>query len=444
MRNILANMKTLVLFLTLAFAGHVLATQDFWFGGTASGTDLVGSNANWTTNNIADGEVCVRDSFLEIDLPTNMVVSLTPDADMSTSVTNKRTYVVVDQAVFTPTLVDDIDNSVVADSQTALTAAYDENNVTNYYAYITNSWVKLLGQTPTAEAVDVTVVLDYSSSTRTNVMFKVGGGILRDASNNGSFPITKASSRRLGYIELAGYGKLHSITSLVEEVVVNITPGTVEYGADFTNATVTATVTSSVSDTDYYLAWDNGDRVKGTVDGGVVTFENVPIAEPSTAYQEASYTITAEVGESPFIAKNESTRIFDVRDWINENADTTTKPDAGGSWDGSVAYDENTRNATITGVKTFAASNCSTGDLVKITFSNIVYAEVSDLTVETPSGTQGAFALAETNINDTVQTNFVVLTPQSGWTAATSPAGVVANTNIAYTVEMSFNYTNNT
>ena len=449
MRNILANMKTLVLFLTLAFTGHALAAPEYWFSGTASGTELGANGAEWDTDTYrGEGEVTIKASFLEIDLPTNAFVKLTPSSPADAG---KRTYVVVDDAVFTPTFVDDIDNSVVVGSQTALTVAYDVNNNTNYYAYITNSWVKLTNLSPSPSAVDVTVVLDYSASTYTNVSFAVGSTTLQDAGGNYHFPIT-ASTRSLDHIELAGYGKLHSITSLVETVNVSVVPKTVEYGADFTNATVTATVTSSVSDAEYYLTWNNGDRVKGTVTGDsgsgyVVTFADVPIVAPSSAYQSADYAITAEVGGSPFLTANASTKIADAKGWIDERAATTGKPaEAGGSWiPATVTYTNDI--ATITGVKTFTASNCSTGDLVKITFSNIVYAEVSDLTVETPPDTQGAFALAETNISNAVQTNFCVLTKQGDtyvWNAANCSGDVVVNTNIAYTVEMSFNYTNNT
>jgi len=436
--------KTLLLSLVIAFTGHVLATPEFWFSGTASGTDFITNSVYGTCSDMSG--VTVESSRLKIDLDAGTVFSLTP-SNQEASV-NKRTCVVVDNAVFTPTAYSDIDNSVVEGSQTALTVAYDVNNNTNYYAYITNSWVKLTNLPPSASEVNVTVVLDYSASTYTNVSFAVGSTTLQDAGGNTKFPIT-ASERRLDHIELAGYGELHSITSHVETVNVSVTPKTVEYGADFTNATVTATVTSSVSDAEYYLTWNNGDRVKGTVSstgsGDIVTFADVPIDAPSSAYQSASYTITAEVGGSPFLTENASTKIADVRGWIDERSETTKQAAAGGSWDGDVDYDAN-GVATLTGEQTFTASNCSTGDLVTITFSNIVYAELSDLTVETPSGTQGAFALAETSDNNVVSTNFFVLTKPADtyeWVAATC-AGVEANTNISYTVEMSFNYASNT
>jgi hypothetical protein len=79
--------------------------------------------------------------------------------------------------------------------------------------------------------------------------------------------------------------------------------------------------------------------------------------------------------------------------------------------------------------------------LVTITFENLVYTELSDLQVETPGGTQGAFALAD----DKGTTSFYILTKPGDyvWTSA-AWAGGTPSTNVAYTVEMAFNYTNNT
>lgn len=429
--------KTLLLSLVIAFSGHVFATPDFWFSGIATGTDFVTNSVFGTCSDMSG--VTVEGSKLQIDLDTNTVFKLIPSSLAASE--NKRTCVVVDNAVFTPTAYDDIDNSVVENSQTALTAAY-RNNSTNYYAYITNNWVKLEGATPSAsEEVNVTVVLDYSVSTQTNVSFTIGATPLQDESGNTTFPITTASDRRLNRIDLAGYGKLHSITSTVEAVAnLTIVPGDIAYGADFTNVTITATITGEgAADATYKLNWGgNPYDMTFTHDGNTYTL-SAQIPFPAEGGASVSYTISATYGGNPAgTSELTTTVVADVRGWIDERAGTTGQAAAGGSWDGTVDYDNGV--ATLTGEQTFTASNCSTGDLVTITFSNIVYAELSDLTVETPSGTQGAFALAENNSN---VTNFYVLLP-GGWTAATCTDGVVANTNISYTVEMSFNYVSNT
>ena len=90
---------------------------------------------------------------------------------------------------------------------------------------------------------------------------------------------------------------------------------------------------------------------------------------------------------------------------------------------------------------TYTANSCSTGDLVTITFENLVYTEFSDLSVQTPAGTQGAFALAETNINAQASTNFCVLAKEGEdyiWVAA--DCTVPAAANVDYTIVMTFDY----
>lgn len=423
--------KTLVVSMILAFVGQALAED--WFSGTAEGDTLTYFAAEWDTNVV--GEVTVAESVLSIDLPTNTVVKLTPTS--SEDKDNKKTSVAVADAVFTPTAVEDIDNSVVIGAQTALTVAYDENNATNYYAYITNNWVKLSGTDPVAAAVDVTIELDYSNAAQTNAAFKVGGVTLRDEFNNNTFPIS-GSQRALGRIELAGYGSIHSVTTTVEAAVnVTVTPGTITYGADFTNVTITATVNGTGYDAaDYTLTWNGNPAGTFIRDGNTITI-TAPIGFPSTGRDSVEYVIKVN-GNA---ATNQTTVVADNRDWVTENKDSQHTT---GTWSaGNVTYDEN--DVATVADNTYTANCCTTGDLVTITFENLVYTEFSDLMVETPEGTQGAFALAETNINNQVSTNFCVLAMENNaytWKAATC-TGVAINTNIEYTVVMAFNYTNN-
>ena len=135
--------------------------------------------------------------------------------------------------------------------------------------------------------------------------------------------------------------------------------------------------------------------------------------------------------------------VADENEWVNENANTTRQTAAGGNWSNEVTYAESVADISD---NTFTAVSETTGDQVKITFKDLTYAELSDLSVATPEGTQGAFALAETNINNQVSTNFCVLAMENNaytWKAATC-TGVAINTNIEYTVVMAFNYVNNT
>ena len=444
MRNSLANIKTLVLFLTFAFAWHVLAAPETWFSGTANGDVLEASAADWYTNVV--GEVTVAADVLSIDLPTNKVVKLTPDSYDGKD--NMKTCVVVDGAVFTPTAYDDIDSSVVVGAQTALTVAYEDITATNYYAYIGGSWTKLDGATPGEEAVDVTIELDYSKPAETNVSFKVGSTTLHDAEDSTKevFPIS-GTQRCLSRIELAGYGKIHSITTSVEAAVANltITPGDVTYGADFTNVTIVATIEGEgAASAMYTLNWKGVNYGMTVVDRSGSSYTlSAQIPFPANGRESVNYTISAEINDTPAGTSDATaTVVADNRNWIIEDS---THQESTGNWEPDVVYDEGTPAAATVSDNIYTASNCSTGDLVTITFENLVYTEFSDLSVETPLGTQGAFALAETNINDQVSTNFCVLVMENNnytWKPATC-TGVEANTNIAYTVVMTFDYVTN-
>lgn len=428
MKNPVASIKTLVLLSTIAFAGHVFATD--WFSGTANNSDF--NLVNATTNHPAEGVEIASDA-LSIDLPTGQVFQITP-SDTATGANNGKTLVDVSAAVFTPTAYEDIDSSVVVGAQTALTVAYDENNATNYYAYITNNWVKLSGVDPVATAVDVTIELNYSDAAQTNATFKVGGVTLHDEFTNATFPIS-GSQRALGHVELAGYGSIHSITSTVEAVAnVTVTPGDVAYGADFTNVTITAKLSGTGYDSaEYSLTW-NGAPVDAvaSVSGDTLTI-TAPIVSPG-ARASVPYVINVNgaAGMEPA-----TTVIADDTEWITEDAD---HQHATGAWtDGNVAYDGNV--ATIAD-NTYTATTSSKGDKVIITFKNLIYAELCDLSVETPEGTQGAFALAEAG----GVTNFYILAMENDtytWKAATC-TGVAANINIAYTIVMTFDYVNKT
>ena len=435
MKNPVASIKTLVLLSTIAFAGHVLAAQDPWFSGTANHSDFDLVNA--TTNHPAEGVEIANDT-LSIDLPTGEVFQIAPASEVANAGENKKTYVAVDDAVFTPTAVGDIDNSVVVDAQTALTVAYDANNATNYYAYVGGSWTKLDGATPGENPVNVTIELDYSSSEVTNASFKIGETMLYQYGDSAktSFQIS-GSQRYLGRVDLAGYGSIHSVTTTVEAVAnLTITPGDVTYGADFTNVTITATIVGDgAASATYTLNWKGStyDMTIVSHDGNNYTL-SAQIPSPASGRESVNYTISATVNDTPAgTSEPATTVVVDNRNWVTENADNQHTT---GTWlSDDVAY---VGDVATVADNTYTANSCTTGDLVTITFENLVYTEFSDLTVETPDGTQGAFALAEEN---DVKSFYILA--KSGWTPA-AWAGGTPSTNVAYTVEMAFNYTNNT
>lgn len=439
MKNPVASIKTLVLLSTIAFAGQVLAAQDPWFSGTANYSDFDLVQA--TTNHPAEGVEIANDT-LSIDLPTGEVFQIAPVSEVANAGENKKTYVAVDDAVFTPTAYEDIDNSVVVGAQTALTVAYDANNATNYYAYVGGSWTKLDGATPREAPVNVTIELDYSSSEVTNASFKIGETMLYQYGDSAktSFQIS-GSQRYLGRVDLAGYGSIHSVTTTVEAVAnLTITPGDVTYGADFTNVTITATIVGDgAASATYTLNWKGStyDMTIVSHDGNNYTL-SAQIPSPASGRESVNYTISATVNDTPAgTSEPATTVVVDNRNWVTENADNQHTT---GTWlSDDVAY---VGDVATVADNTYTANSCTTGDLVTITFENLVYTEFSDLTVETPDGTQGAFALAE----DNGVTSFYILAKPGEdyvWTRA-AWAGGTPSTNVAYTVEMAFNYTNNT
>jgi len=443
MRNPLAYIKTLVLFSAIAFAGHVLAAPETWFSGTANGEALDADLATWDTNVV--GEVTVAADVLSIDLPTNTVVKLTPTSSSREGKSEKKTYIVVDGAVFTPTACGDIDSTVVEGAQTALTVAYDDTPRTNYWAYISGTWTELEGVAPVEGPVNVTIELDYSNSDVTNASFKVGENTLHllDYPDTTSFQIS-GSQRALDRVELAGYGKIHSITTSVEAAVANltITPGDVTYGADFTNVTIVATIEGEgAASATYTLNWNGLNcemAVVGSSGNSYTLRASIPF--PTNGRESVNYTISAKINNTPAGTSDATaTVVADNRNWIIEDS-THTGATGTGTWETGIVYDEGIPAAATVSDNIYTASNCSTGDLVTITFENLRYTEFSDLSVETPTGTQGAFALAE----DNGSTNFYILAWESGytWKAATC-TGVEANTNIAYTVVMTFDYVTN-
>ena len=437
MKNIASCVKTLVLLTTFAFAGHALATQDTWFSVTANGSNLDLDNAS--TNGITEG-VEVDQSVLSIDLPTSEVFPITPGSDTPAGATEGKTYIDVDGAVFTPTYTNDIDNTVLVGAQTALTVAYDDAPATNYYAYIGGEWIKLGGADPTESPVNVRIELDYSNAIETNVSFKVDDvPLYYGEASNTSFPIS-GEHRYLGRVDLAGYGSIHSVTTTVETAMnVVVTPGTITYGADFTNVTIEATLSGTGFDDPsiYTLTW-NGSQVSSAVAsvvGNKLTI-TAPIDAPSTGRAPATFSIDVNgtTGES------QNTVVADYRNWVTENS---TNQHTTGVWEaGDITYNENV--ATVAD-NTYTANSCTTGDLVTITFENLVYTELSDLSVTPPdNGVQGAFALAETNINNSVSTNFMILAGSldNYYWRPTVCDDYDATTNVPYTVVMTFDYVN--
>ncbi|MCR5839164.1 MAG: hypothetical protein K6G94_05960, partial [Kiritimatiellae bacterium] len=228
---------------------------------------------------------------------------------------------------------------------------------------------------------------------------------------------------------------LTSGTGLVVRPAEAVTIGaaTFNYGVDFTNATIQVAVTQPSESITYTLTVNDTDYQQSASESGTVTFSGVAIPR-GEANGTVSYTITSN-GEVTKGTIAGSSKVADTTAWINENSTNTGTAAAGGTWSTEVTYTDSI--ATVAD-NTFTANSCSTGDTATVTFENVVYSSLSDLTTEIATGAQGAFAISTTG--DPATTNFFILaTNETGaltWTATTTTAA----TNTEYDIVMTFDY----
>ena len=298
------------------------------------------------------------------------------------------------------------------------------------------------------EVVSVTnsaaVVFTNDSGTK-SVTATAGGIVLTDA--GASITISGVTLSPTPTTTVAdAHVKLDGSTYSVVAANVSIAPVSVAYGADFTNATITATVSGTGYDTaTYSLAWGSAAPVAGTRDGTTVTF-TVPVS--AAPHASVTYTITATVSGMQAGSLEQATTVADSRAWICEraasaNGESGSAAGSGGSWATPVTYND---NAAAVSDNTFTADNCSTGDLVTVTVENVVYTELSntsDVSV-IDAASQGAFALAEV-AGDPATTNFMILAKENDvftWKPAT--CSVAARLGDEYDVVFKFDYAHGT
>lgn len=316
---------------------------------------------------------------------------------------------------------------------------------------VANSYVKLTGSTYSVDAYNtVTFTAPNATVTRTDALgnaIKDGDTITFTVTPDAGYNVTGVTA---GGDTLVADNGIYSYTvtgdatitvATAEAASVTITPVSVTYGADFTNATITATVSGTGYDTaTYSLTWGSAEPVAGVRDGSTVTF-TVPVS--SAPHASVSYTITATVDDSQAGSTAQSAVVADSDKWVDENSGTTRTAAAGGSWATEVTYDNNVAEISD---NTFTANNCSTGDLVTVTIENVVYADLSDLDVSAiAADSQGAFAIGTVEDNNVVTTNFMVLAKENNaftWKPAT--CSVAAGLNVEYDVVFTFDYAHGT
>ena len=204
----------------------------------------------------------------------------------------------------------------------------------------------------------------------------------------------------------------------------DVTLGTpsVEWGADFTNAVVTVTVTGGNADVAYTLTYGQT-TVAGTVAGTTVTF-NVPVAE-NTRYANFDYSIAAKVNNASVGSASGSAIVADEKAWFSTTASATT----GGLWTKGVATDNG--KMTFSDGNTFRPSAASSGKIVVIDMGKVCFGDANDAEI---SDAQAGIRIGENGY-------FQVLTTNNVWEDETSFA---ADSNAEYNVVVTVNYATKT
>ncbi len=198
----------------------------------------------------------------------------------------------------------------------------------------------------------------------------------------------------------------------------DVTLGTPEvtWGADFTNAVVTATVTDGYADVAYTLTYGQT-TVAGTVEGTTVTF-NVPVAEDAR-YANFGYSIAAKVKDASVGETSGSAIVADKETWFSATASATTN----GSWTTQPTVDGS--KMTFTESNTFTPNAASSGKIVVLDMGKVCFGDANDAEIT------GAQAGIRIGAND----KFEVLSA-TGWTATS----VAANGETEYDVVVTINY----
>ena len=192
----------------------------------------------------------------------------------------------------------------------------------------------------------------------------------------------------------------------------------VTWGADFTNAVVTSTVTGDYEGVAYTLTYGQT-TVDGTVSGNTVTF-NVPVAE-SARYADFDYTIAAKVDNADVGTASGSTFVADEKDWFSATVDKTTN----GSWKTAPTVDNG--KMTFTDGNTFTPEAASAGKIVVLDMGKVVFGDSNDAEI---GDAQAAIRIGDSG-------KFEVFTTNNAW----QETEVTANGEEAYDVVVTINYT---
>jgi len=409
------------------------------FSGTvtlASGATLTVPTATTTVSG-ATFATSVADSYVKAtedgsttiySVAAKRTVTVSTDAHSSvTGVTNGQKFVPGDvltitasaDTYYTPTLTV---NSVAQTSPYELTTT-DADVTVSVTATLDTYTITI------PSVVNTTVSVSYTS-----------GGVSQTATSAGAITVDAGTSLTATWTAVSGYRITANAGQTINSVVApqTLTSPTVEemsaavsnvnftYGADYTTAEVTATITGEA--TSATLSY-GGNTYNAQVSNGTATFTDVVVSRDSgNIYAPVSYTITTDAHATT--GGSGSAVAADTTAWFSQSSANSGAP-VGGSWATAV----NLSTPTNVTDNTFEATSPSTTSRVVLEFE-VCFSSTSD---EDVSGeAQAAIKLAEVNS----VTTFMVLTNGNNW-AAVSNADLVPEASETYKVVLTIDYGDN-
>lgn len=236
----------------------------------------------------------------------------------------------------------------------------------------------------------------------------------------------KQWSQRLRHVVLMCAAAI-GLTAFGDEV--SVAKPVVEYGADYTRATVTAAVEGTTSgDVTYELTVTKGATTAtytGTVSDGKVTFADVEVPrDAANIYADITYTVTPKAGTAALTSAATTEAPTTKSEWAFSSTVSGGEVDNnGGSWTAgapTVAAGRLSVNDA-----TFTAKPKSADDIVVITMEGVIFGDINDAEI---ADAQAGIRIGESG-------EFEVLSA-TGWIETEIPA----NGEQAYDVVLTINY----
>ncbi|MBQ3807035.1 MAG: hypothetical protein II840_03670 [Kiritimatiellae bacterium] len=421
---------------TVAASTAITGAKPTTFSGTvtlASGATLTVPTATTTVSG-ATFATSVADSYVKAtedgsttiySVAAKRTVTVSTDAHSSvTGVTNGQKFVPGDVL------------TIMASADTYYTPTLTVNSVAQTSPYELTTTDADVTVSVTATLDTYTITIPSVANTTVSVSY-TSGGEAQVATAAGAITVDAGTSLTATWTAVSGYRITANAGQTINPVVATqtLTSPTVEemsavvsnvnftYGADYTTAEVTATITGEA--TSATLSY-GGNTYNAQVSNGTATFTDVAVSRDSgNIYAPVSYTITTDAHATT--GGSGSAVAADTTAWFSQSSANSGNP-VNGSWTTAV----NLSTPTNVTDNTFAATSPSTSSRVVLEF-NVCFSSTSD---EDVSGeAQAAIKLAEVNS----VTTFMVLTNGNNW-AAVSNAELTPDASVTYNVVLTIDY----